>query len=282
MAQIAIHPAVDRGLKPAAKDFAGGTLRCLCATDPVEVKITSQVLHNHVCGCTQCWKPKGAVFSRSRVVPAKGQGDRERRQAEGRQPERAHPPPRLHAAAACTCTGRSRREKHAFDGAGLHSHRAVEGESGWAPPEVRRLRVVDHRGRAPSPTRWRRSARSLEELGLQPYDCLSPALMDDIATSTAKAAGRAARSDLTARVAHAASARAWWRRWSSTKRRDEVVAVVVAGVAPQLAAAGPRRRTPPRTAPGCSCAVEELVGGALVDEQRAGQRAARAPASHAS
>ena len=32
MADISIHPAVDGGLKPAGKDFAGGTLRCLCAT----------------------------------------------------------------------------------------------------------------------------------------------------------------------------------------------------------------------------------------------------------
>ena len=69
MADISIHPAVDGGLKPAGKDFAGGTLRCLCSDRPVEVKITTQVLHNHVCGCTQCWKPKGAVFSMVGVVP---------------------------------------------------------------------------------------------------------------------------------------------------------------------------------------------------------------------
>ncbi|MCZ6733874.1 MAG: glutathione-dependent formaldehyde-activating protein, partial [Gammaproteobacteria bacterium] len=29
----------------------------------------------------------------------------------------------------------------------------------------------------------------LKQLGLEPYDCLSPALMDAIATHTAKAAG---------------------------------------------------------------------------------------------
>jgi len=69
MAQIAIHPAVDKGMKPAAKDFAGGTLRCLCATDPVEVVISGQVAHNHVCGCTQCWKPKGALFAQIAVAP---------------------------------------------------------------------------------------------------------------------------------------------------------------------------------------------------------------------
>ena len=33
----------------------------------------------------------------------------------------------------------------------------------------------------------------LREIGLEPYDCLSPALMDAIATHTAKAAGVQAR-----------------------------------------------------------------------------------------
>jgi S-(hydroxymethyl)glutathione synthase len=32
----------------------------------------------------------------------------------------------------------------------------------------------------------------LKELGLEPYDCLSPTLMDAIATHTAKASGKLA------------------------------------------------------------------------------------------
>ena len=36
MAQVAIHPAVDKGIRPGAKDFAGGTLRCACANNRVE------------------------------------------------------------------------------------------------------------------------------------------------------------------------------------------------------------------------------------------------------
>src|SRR5215475_10065728 len=61
MAAISIHPAVDNGVKPAAPDFAGGTLVCKCSSNPVEVSIGSQVAHNHVCGCTKCWKPAGAT-----------------------------------------------------------------------------------------------------------------------------------------------------------------------------------------------------------------------------
>ncbi|MFO0997406.1 MAG: aldehyde-activating protein, partial [Alphaproteobacteria bacterium] len=66
---ISIHPAVDKGFKPGKKDFAGGTLRCKCAQGAVEIKIKGQSAFNHVCGCTKCWKPTGAMFSQVAVVP---------------------------------------------------------------------------------------------------------------------------------------------------------------------------------------------------------------------
>src|SRR3954451_12665849 len=66
---ISIHPLVDRGVKPGAKDFAGGTLVCKCRTNPVKVKITGQIAHNHACGCTKCWKPQGAALSVVAVTP---------------------------------------------------------------------------------------------------------------------------------------------------------------------------------------------------------------------
>ena len=69
MAAISIHPAVDNGIKPAAANFSGGTLTCKCADKKVTVTIGSQSAHNHVCGCTKCWKPQGANFSVVAVVP---------------------------------------------------------------------------------------------------------------------------------------------------------------------------------------------------------------------
>ena len=72
MATISIHPAVDNGVRPGSPNFAGGTLACKCASNPVEVSVTSQCAYNHVCGCTKCWKPEGAVFS---VVAVAGTGD---------------------------------------------------------------------------------------------------------------------------------------------------------------------------------------------------------------
>ena len=66
---LSIHPAVDHGVKPARSDFGGGTLVCKCAQNPVKVRIEGQSAHNHVCGCTKCWKPEGALFSMVAVVP---------------------------------------------------------------------------------------------------------------------------------------------------------------------------------------------------------------------
>ena len=65
---ISIHPAVDQGVKPGARDFAGGTLVCKCDQNPVEVTVNGQCAHNHVCGCTKCWKPAGTVFSQIAVM----------------------------------------------------------------------------------------------------------------------------------------------------------------------------------------------------------------------
>ena len=65
---VSIHPSVDNGVKQGSKDFAGGTLTCKCTDRPVKVSIGAQIAHNHACGCTKCWKPKGATFSVVAVV----------------------------------------------------------------------------------------------------------------------------------------------------------------------------------------------------------------------
>jgi S-(hydroxymethyl)glutathione synthase len=56
-------------VKPGAPGLSGGTLSCLCANNAVTVSVKAQSAHNHVCGCTKCWKPKGALFSQVAVVP---------------------------------------------------------------------------------------------------------------------------------------------------------------------------------------------------------------------
>jgi S-(hydroxymethyl)glutathione synthase len=187
MAQIAIHPAVDKGLKPAAKDFAGGTLRCLCATDAVEVIITGQCAHNHVCGCTQCWKPKGALFAQVAVAPR----DKVRVSKNGDKLAIINPNALIlrHACRACGVhmQGPVERPNHPFTGlVFVHTERAAE--QGWEPPTFAAF-VSSIIESGTKPDQMGAIRARLNELGLPPYDCLSPALMDYIATFTAKASG---------------------------------------------------------------------------------------------
>ena len=65
---VHIHPAVDHGIAKGSPGFSGGVLTCHCATNPVKVRVSAQTAHNHVCGCTKCWKPDDAVFSQIAVV----------------------------------------------------------------------------------------------------------------------------------------------------------------------------------------------------------------------
>src|SRR5258706_12877088 len=68
MSTVSIHPSVDKGVVAGMANFAGGTLTCHCSSNPVKVSIKGNVAHNHACGCTKCWKPKGATFSVVAVV----------------------------------------------------------------------------------------------------------------------------------------------------------------------------------------------------------------------
>ena len=69
MASVSIHPSVDSGIKPATQNFEGGTLYCKCGDKKAAVSVKGQIAYNHVCGCTKCWKPSGALFSLVAVVP---------------------------------------------------------------------------------------------------------------------------------------------------------------------------------------------------------------------
>jgi len=187
MAHIAIHPAVDNGVKPAAKDFSGGTLRCQCASDPVEVVISAQCLHNHVCGCTKCWKPKGSIFSMVSVVPK----DKVKVTKNAEKLKVVDPNALIlrHACRGCGVHmhGPVERPNHPFTGL-VFIHTELSKETGWAPPEFAAF-VSSIIESGAKPDQMGAVRARLKELRLEPYDCLSPGLMDYIATFTAKASG---------------------------------------------------------------------------------------------
>ena len=184
---ISIHPAVDGGLKPAVAGFGGGTLRCRCASNPVVVRVDSQVAHNHACGCTRCWKPAGARFSVVGVVSRD-------KLTVVEHAEKLHvvdPSATIQRHACKDCGvhmfGRIENKNHPFYGLDF-IHTELSPQSGWAPPEFAAfVSSVIESGTPPSEMGAIRGR--LRELGLEPYDCLSPPLMDAIATHVAKASG---------------------------------------------------------------------------------------------
>ena len=188
MAQsISIHPAVDQGVKPAAANFAGGTLLCRCADKKVAVTIKGQCAHNHVCGCTKCWKPARALFSMVAVVP------RDKLEVTANAGKLsiidASAAIQRHACTACGVHmyGRIENKGHPFYGLDF-VHTELSGESGWSAPEFAAfVSSIIESGADPKNMDGVRAR--LRELKLEPYDALSPALMDFIATHVAKAKG---------------------------------------------------------------------------------------------
>jgi S-(hydroxymethyl)glutathione synthase len=184
---ISIHPAVDQGMIPAAANFAGGTLVCRCADKKVTVAIKGQCAHNHVCGCTKCWKPAGALFSQVAVVPRANLSVTAH--ADKMKVVDLSAAIKRYACNGCGVHlyGRIDNDKHPFFGLDF-IHTELSAEKGWAPAEFAAFvsSVIES---GVNPGHMSAVRAKLKELGLEPYDCLSPPLMDAIAAHTAKAAG---------------------------------------------------------------------------------------------
>jgi S-(hydroxymethyl)glutathione synthase len=184
---VSIHPSVDNGVKAGASNFAGGTLTCKCTSSPVTVSLKGNTAHNHVCGCTKCWKPQGAVFSMVAVVPR----DNLSVTANANKLKVVDQSAAIQRYACTGCGvhmyGRIENKAHPFYGLDF-VHTELSKDQGWSKPEFAAfVSSIIESGFKPEGMGAVRAR--LKELGLEPYDCLSPALMDAIATHTAKAKG---------------------------------------------------------------------------------------------
>jgi S-(hydroxymethyl)glutathione synthase len=181
---VKIHPSVDNGVIKGSPNFHGGTLHCHCKTNPVEVTITSQSAHNHVCGCTKCWKPDGALFSMVAVVPR----DALKVTANADKLEIVDPNATIQRHRCKECGvhmfGRIENKDHPFYGLDF-VHTELSDDKGWSEPQFAAFVSSIIEGGA-NPEGMEAVRDRLAELGLEPYDCLSPALMDAIATHAAK------------------------------------------------------------------------------------------------
>jgi S-(hydroxymethyl)glutathione synthase len=82
---------------------------------------------------------------------------------------------------------RIENQEHPFYGLDF-VHTELSREPGWSPPEFAAFVSSIIEGGA-DPHQMSAVRARLRELGLEPYDCLSPPLMDFIATHAAKASG---------------------------------------------------------------------------------------------
>jgi S-(hydroxymethyl)glutathione synthase len=187
MSTISIHPSVDQGVKPTDANFKGGTLKCHCTSSPVTVQLEGNVAFNHACGCTKCWKPQGALFSVVAVISR----DKLKVTSGAEKLKIVDPAATIQRYACTGCGvhlyGRIENKGHPFYGLAF-VHVELSQDKGWAAPEFAAF-VSSIIESGAKPDQMGAVRARLKELKLEPYDCLSPPLMDLIASHTAKAKG---------------------------------------------------------------------------------------------
>lgn len=187
MSAVAIHPSVDNGVQKGTANFAGGTLTCKCSQSPVTVSVKGDVAFNHVCGCTKCWKPEGALFSL--VAVTKRENVKVTANEQKLKIVDTSAAIQRYACSGCGVHlyGRIENKNHPFYGLDF-VHVELSKDKGWAAPEFAAF-VSSIIESGAKPDQMGAVRARLKELGLEPYDCLSPPLMDLIAAHAAKAKG---------------------------------------------------------------------------------------------
>lgn len=183
-----LHPAIDNGFTKGDPNFQGGKLKCHCSSSPVEVTLSSQVAHNHACGCSKCWKPKGALFSVVAVVPR----DKLSVTANANKLKVIDTEAVIQRNACRDCGvhlfGRIEKD-HPFKGLDFVHVELSQEKKGWQEPQFAAfVSSIIEQGFDPNKMDDVRSAFAAK--GLPTYDALSPPLMDAIATWTAQKAGK--------------------------------------------------------------------------------------------
>ncbi|KAH7151676.1 Mss4-like protein [Dactylonectria estremocensis] len=180
---VPLHPSIDGGFSKGSSSFSGGKLRCLCRSNPVEVTLGGNVLHNHACGCSKCWKPEGAIFAVIAVIPR----DQVEVTANGEKLHIIDENAAIHRHACSDCGAHmfGRIEKdHPFKGLDF-VHVELSNEKGWQEPQFAAfVSSIIEQGFDASKMDAVRS--QFKSLGLETYDALSPPLMDAIAGWTAQ------------------------------------------------------------------------------------------------
>jgi S-(hydroxymethyl)glutathione synthase len=175
---VAIHSSVNSGVTKGT-DLEGATLRCACETNPVELRLNAACSHNHLCGCSACWKPEGQLMAQVAVVPA---GTVDTISGEDKLAVvDASAKIQRHACKDCGChvIGRVDNKDHHFFGLDfIHPELVVDAE----PPQPEFAGFVSSLvENGTSPTLMAGLRDRLSKVGVPSFDAFSPEIMDAIA-----------------------------------------------------------------------------------------------------
>lgn len=175
--QPQLHPSLDAkgGGEP---NLAGARLRCHCE-QPVEVALAEDIAHNHLCGCSRCWKPEGALLAQTAVVPTGTlsvvAGEEKLRVVD--------PAAKVQRYACVTCGvhlfGRTTDPDHHFYGVDFVHPELAPGVRAPKPEFAGFVSSLIESGT--SPTQMHAVRSSLANAGIPAYDAFSPEIMDVIA-----------------------------------------------------------------------------------------------------
>lgn len=183
---VFLHPLIDGGIVKGKANFPGGTLYCQCPTNKVAVSVNSNVAYNHACGCSKCWKPRGALFSIVGVVPRETLSVAANESKLNIVDKSAAI--QRHACKDCGVHLYGRIEKdHPFKGLDF-VHVELSDQKGWQEPQFAGfVSSIIEQGFNPKNMDYVRG--KFKQIGMKTYDALSPPLMDLMAIFAAKKAG---------------------------------------------------------------------------------------------
>lgn len=174
-----LHPLLDQGVLPKVVRFRGGVLACNCVSNPVKAEVASHIQHVHACGCSKCWRPKGALFSIVAMVASNAVSVYQNK-SKLRLVSKKDPVQRWACRACGTHMLAPVADDQAFSGA-TYIHPERFEEPGWpAPTYAAYVSSIIDTGFDPKEMKNVRSR--LHKAGLDTYDCLSPELMDHVAS----------------------------------------------------------------------------------------------------
>ncbi len=178
-AAVALHPSVDGGQVKPQPGNGTPRLLCRCPEDAVEVTLGDTIHHNHLCGCSKCWKPEGALFAQTAVVAA-GSAEVTAHADKLAVVDNA-PVIRRHACTVCGThmLGRVEDKAHHFYGIDFIHPELLAGGDAEAPEFAGFVSSIIETGTNASLMHAVRAR--LAALEIPAYDAFSPELMDIIA-----------------------------------------------------------------------------------------------------